>query len=345
VEKDAMKNFLAIRKHRSWLVFSAFFCISVLVGGVLAIAKPVTAAPVAVPANQAQGYAGSQSCAQCHQNIIDAWEGTRHAQAFSAPIFQRDWTELGSQVSCLECHTTGYDAGTGKYAEAGVTCEACHGPFQPTHPNTPMPITPNADLCGNCHKTTTDEWRASVHAQVGIQCQDCHNPHSQTPKAASVTALCTTCHPEPGNSFTHSTHANAGLECSNCHMYTSPRANDPIMGLVPTGHTFSVGSDACIACHQDTVHTRDEIVKLTGEVAQLETADTTTLEQQVQSQQQQISDLKAQSTNRLYIGLVQGAIVGLLTGGAAAWVVSRGIHVVEINEAEKKDDEQKENKY
>jgi hypothetical protein len=117
-------------------------------------------------------------------------------------------------------------------------------------------------------------------------------------------------------------------------MYTSPRTTDPIQGLVPTGHTFSVGSDACIACHQDTVHTRDEIIKLSGEVAELETVDSATLEQQVQAQEQQITDLKAQSTNRLYIGLAQGAIVGLLTGGAAAWVVSRGIRVVEVNEDE-----------
>ena len=106
------------------------------------------------------------------------------------------------------------------------------------------------------------------------------------------------------------------------------------MGLVPTGHTFSVGSDACIACHQDTVHTRDEIVKLTGEVASLESVDAATLEQTVQTQDQEISDLKAQSANRLYIGLAQGAIVGLITGGAVAWVVSRGIRVVEVKEDE-----------
>jgi putative NADH-flavin reductase len=109
------------------------------------------------------------------------------------------------------------------------------------------------------------------------------------------------------------------------------------MGLVPTGHTFSVGSDACIACHQDTVHTRDEIVKLTGEVSQLQNVDAATLEQTVQTQEHQIADLEAQSANRLYIGLAQGAIVGLLVGGAAALVVSRGIRVVEV-----KDDEQKE---
>jgi len=332
-----MKIIKVIQEHRSLLVFGLVFSICAFMGSLLAFTRPVAAAPVEQPAYQVQGYAGTESCAQCHENIHTEWIGTRHAQAFSAPIFQRDWTQLGSQVSCLECHTTGFDAQTGKYAEEGVTCEACHGPFQPDHPQTPMPITPNADLCGNCHKTTTDEWRASVHGQQGIQCQACHNPHSQTPMANSVTELCTTCHQERGGSFTHSTHANAGLECSNCHMYTSPRTNDPIMGLVPTGHTFSVGSDACIACHQDTVHTRDEIVKLTGEVSQLQNVDAATLEQTVQTQEHQIADLEAQSANRLYIGLAQGAIVGLLVGGAAALVVSRGIRVVEV-----KDDEQKE---
>lgn len=327
-----MKRIKAIQKYRSWLVFGLVFSICAVVGALLAVTQPVIAAPAAAPQSQVQGYAGSQSCAPCHKDIHTEWQTTRHALAFSAPIFQRDWTELGKQVSCLECHTTGFNANSGSYVEAGVTCESCHGPFQPTHPESPMPITPNADLCGQCHKTTTDEWRASVHGQQGIQCQACHNPHSQTPKADSVTALCTTCHQDRGSSFTHSTHANAGLECSNCHMFTSPRTNDPIEGLVPTGHTFTVGSDACIACHQDTVHSRNEIVKLSGEVAQLETADTATLQQQVQTQEQQINSLKTQSTNRLYIGLVQGAIVGLLTGGAAAWVVSRGIRITEVKD-------------
>jgi formate-dependent nitrite reductase cytochrome c552 subunit len=338
MEKNAMTILKVIRKNRTWVVFGIVFSISIIVGTLLAVTQPAAAAPAAAPAYQVPGYAGSQSCAQCHENIYTAWQDTRHALAFSAPIFQRDWTELGSQVSCLECHTTGFDGETGNYAEEGVTCEACHGPFQPQHPEQPMPITPDAELCGTCHKSTTDEWHASVHGQEGIQCQACHNPHSQTPKAESVTALCTTCHQERGGSFTHSTHANAGLECSNCHMYTSPRTEDPIEGLVPTGHTFSVGSDACIACHQDTVHTRDEIVKLTGEVANLNAVDAATLEQQVQEQKQQIDDLQSQSTNRLYIGLAQGAIVGLMIGGAAAWVVSRGISVVEAKEDEQKED-------
>jgi TolA-binding protein len=121
-------------------------------------------------------------------------------------------------------------------------------------------------------------------------------------------------------------------------MYTSPRSDDAIMGLVPTGHTFTVGSEACIGCHQDTVHTRDEILKLSGEVENLTAADTQSLEQQVTQQEEEISRLESQSTVRLYVGLAQGAIVGLITGGVAAWVISRGIRVVEVRE----EDEQKD---
>jgi predicted CXXCH cytochrome family protein len=323
------------RNKWEWLAFISVFCLSLVFALVISLSSPAIAAPpLEPPLQDGNTYAGSEACAQCHQGIHENWIGTRHAQAFSSPIFQRDWGELSQQTSCLECHTTGYNEETGTYAEEGVSCEACHGAFQPNHPAQSMPISPDADLCSTCHKTTTDEWRASVHSQTGIQCQACHNPHSQTPKAETVTALCTNCHKERGESFTHGTHANAGLECSNCHMYTAPRTEDPIMGLVPTGHTFAVGSDACIGCHQDTVHTRDEIVKLSGEVNTEKITNIDELEKTIQDQEQTIGNLEASSTVRLYTGLVQGAIVGLVTGGAAAWVVSRRIEVVEVEDDE-----------
>jgi tetrahydromethanopterin S-methyltransferase subunit F len=56
------------------------------------------------------------------------------------------------------------------------------------------------------------------------------------------------------------------------------------------------------------------------------------LEKQVQEQEQKIQSLEAQSSVRLYTGLMQGAIVGLIMGGVAAWIVSRRIQVVEIEE-------------
>ncbi|MFZ6029533.1 MAG: cytochrome c3 family protein [Chloroflexota bacterium] len=318
---------------RSKLAFVLAFFACLALGARLGSAQPVRAAPEKSVNGQSTSYAGSTSCRQCHEDLYAEWQETRHAHAFSSPIFQRDWSEDGSKVACLECHTTGYNAQSGKYTEAGVTCESCHGPFQPSHPTTLMPITPDENLCATCHKNTTDEWRASEHGQKGIQCQACHNPHAQKPMAATVTELCSQCHKERGTSFTHGTHAGSGLECSNCHMFTRPRTNDPIGGLVPTGHTFAVGSDACVGCHQDTVHTRDEIIKLTGQITQtVNTAEMLSLEEKLSKQEQTIAALKSAGSVRLYTGLAQGAIIGLITGGAAAWVVSKRIRLVEVEE-------------
>jgi hypothetical protein len=185
-------------------------------------------------------------------------------------------------------------------------------------------------LCANCHKTTTDEWRASKHGQVGINCESCHDSHSQKPRAETVNALCGTCHKDTGTSFTHGTHANSGLECNDCHMNAASHTTST-GGLFATGHTFAVGSEACINCHKDTVHTRDTIVQLTGQdtgkaLSQEELA------KQVQEQEQTIKSLEAQSSVRLYTGLMQGAIVGLVIGGVAAWVVARRIKYVEVDE-------------
>jgi predicted CXXCH cytochrome family protein len=328
-----IKRSVTNQSRKVWVTFALFFGLSPMIGGLLSYTQPTEAAPDASPLNQETStYAGPETCKSCHAELYDTWQTTHHANAFESPIFQRDWAAEGSDLTCLECHTTGYNPANGSYSFEGVTCESCHGAFQPGHPGTPMPLTPDAELCSTCHKTTTDEWHASPHSAANIQCQACHNPHSQTPRAETVTELCTNCHKDMGDSFTHGTHANAGLECSNCHMYTSPRTEDPIMGLVPTGHTFTVGSEACIGCHQDTVHTRDTIVKLSGEAVEAPEVSLESLKMTVSEQETAIEELKAQSSVRLYTGLAQGAIIGLITGGVAAWVVSRRIRVVEVEE-------------
>ncbi len=167
------------QKKWGWLTFFALFGISLTIGAVISMVNPGFAAPPPSPLKQEGTYAGSSACGNCHKDIHPEWTSTRHAQAFSSPIFQRDWSELSKQTSCLQCHTTGFNAQSGAYSEEGVSCEACHGPFQPNHPAQPMPIKPDADLCSTCHKSTTDEWHASKHSAAGVQCQACHNPHSQ----------------------------------------------------------------------------------------------------------------------------------------------------------------------
>lgn len=326
-----MKNSLHNSRKQPWMTFAFVFVACLIIGVAISLARPVSAAPNPVPQIQQEtGYVGSATCEACHRDIHKAWSGTLHSQAFSSPIFQEDWTKQGSAASCLECHTTGYDTKTGEFAEEGVACEACHGPYQQGHPEKPMPITPDYTLCARCHKTTTDEWQASKHGQIKLNCESCHNPHSQEPRAATVNELCTNCHKDTGSSFTHGTHANSGLQCSDCHMAAASHTSQT-GGLFATGHTFVVGSEACVNCHKDTVHTRDTIVRLTGEqTGEALTAEE--LEKKVSAQEQTIQNLEAQSSVRLYTGLMQGAIVGLVVGGVAAWVVGRRIRFVEVEE-------------
>jgi predicted CXXCH cytochrome family protein len=316
-------------KPQSLLAFGLVLGVSLMWG---AASTPAAASAPAAPPAQVGGYVGPDRCAACHEDIHSDWVVSRHARAFSSPIFQQNWEQVGQEFDCLSCHTTGYDPAVNTYALEGVTCESCHGPMTQGHPTEPMPIQADAELCATCHETTTNEWRASRHGQVGIQCESCHNPHSQQPLADTVDSLCTNCHQERGETFTHSTHANAGLECSNCHMFTDPRVGPPVGGLSPTGHTFAVGSEACIGCHQDTVHTRNTILSLSGEVSELSQLDPDQLRAQVAEQTQQIADLETRSDSRLYVGLAQGAIIGLPTGAVAAWVVSRSLRVVETED-------------
>jgi predicted CXXCH cytochrome family protein len=331
MNKSALTN-----RQKIWLAFALTFAVCTTLVAAISLVSPAAAqTPAPTPQSPSAGgatYAGSQACELCHEDIHKDWQGTRHSQAFSSPIFQRDWTQLSQQTSCLQCHTTGFDPATGSYVEEGVTCESCHGPFRTDHPAQPMPIKPDADLCARCHQNTTDEWKASPHNKAGVQCQACHNPHAQVPMADSITALCTNCHKERGDSFTHSTHANAGLECSNCHMYRAPRTEDPIGGLVPTGHTFTVGSDACIGCHKENVHTRDELVKLGGQAVPTPEVSVDDLKKNILEKEDAITTLQASAQARLYTGLIQGAIIGLVTGGAVAWVISRRIKVVEVED-------------
>jgi predicted CXXCH cytochrome family protein len=327
-----------MKKLAAWKnVLAAFvivFAVCTIAGGAIARAGSIQTLPLSAPIAQGTGgYGGSASCKGCHKETHETWSSTLHAHAYSSPIFQEDWVKQGSAASCLECHTTGYDVATGTFAEEGVTCEACHGPLQAGHPETPMTVTPDATLCARCHKTTTDEWRASTHGQANINCEACHNPHSQAPRAASVNELCGTCHQETGDSFTHGTHSNAGLQCSDCHMATASHVSST-GGLFATGHTFTVGSEACINCHKDTVHTRDTIARLSGQEVDQAVTTIEDLQKTLQERDQTIQTLEAQGTVRLYTGLIQGAIVGLVTGGVAAWIIGRRIRVVEVGENE-----------
>ncbi len=123
-------------------------------------------------------YHSPQCCAECHPTKYYSWAKTAHAKARVDPLFEIDLQQQTDPGDCLCCHTTGYDAATGHYALAGVTCEACHAPYQSGHTAEEMAIAVPEEICSGCHVERCEEWRAGGHGEKGQTCITCHTIHS-----------------------------------------------------------------------------------------------------------------------------------------------------------------------
>ena len=198
------------------------------------------------------GYVGPDTCKGCHPSQAEAWAGAPHADAAGVAAFVEAWQAVKSPGYCLACHTTGYDPNTGIYAFEGVTCESCHGPFVTGHPGKPMIVDASPQACGQCHKSTLNEWEISQHGQRNIGCVSCHDVHGQKMKKGTATELCSQCHADIATNVAHASSSGKGLTCADCHI--GPRAGDPSEGHANTGHTFQVGTNTCSRCHADEIH-------------------------------------------------------------------------------------------
>ena len=183
--------------------------------------------------------------------------------------------------TCGACHTTGWsETGPdgphqdglegiyGTWQEAGVTCEACHGPGA-AHAVKPkqakLTTKPNCMAChvrGDVEKIDSDdglikhheqyeELLASPHRAVG--CLACHDPHKSTKynlggvKGQQTT--CVRCHANEGKAVLM---ADVHRDCTNCHMPFTGKSAFAIKiahkgGEVPRGdirdHLFRIKTD------------------------------------------------------------------------------------------------------
>lgn len=199
------------------------------------------------------GFRGPQQCAECHAAQFYDWSDTTHARASFDPIFQQFLQEAQEPGECFACHATGYNAVTGQFVMAGVTCEACHGPYRPNHPGQSMQMATSQELCGTCHKSTVAEWQVSLHGQAGIACVACHEVHTQKTRAAvSTDALCAGCHQQSTQDSLHRSHTADNVRCVSCHLSRPvDKASAAVSGHAITGHSFTVADDACQQCHED----------------------------------------------------------------------------------------------
>ncbi len=110
----------------------------------------------------APGYVGSQTCLACHTSlnpqVHHAWHQSAKARTFAVIA------DTSDRHLCYECHTTGFNEVTGVFAEASVSCEACHGPGMDyagealdgnfsEHKARALAKLFEPDRCATCHRT------------------------------------------------------------------------------------------------------------------------------------------------------------------------------------------------
>ncbi|MGD0132487.1 MAG: DmsE family decaheme c-type cytochrome [Bryobacteraceae bacterium] len=180
------------------------------------------------------GFAGSQTCKVCHEDIYNGLAKNAH-------------------------HALAVDA---KKGWVGRECEACHGPGQahtegPSADNiqNPAKLTPVAadKICLTCHlNQPTQVGRIeSSHAKNQIACTACHKMHSSEPlvvrKADATNKLCASCHLSEWAQFQRPFHhklPEGDMQCVDCH--------NPHGSIRPAmQQTFAANEPGCFKCHGD----------------------------------------------------------------------------------------------
>jgi cytochrome c553 len=248
--------------------------------------------------------------------------------------------------SCSNCHNELLaDSAHLEALAAGnlqaATCVDCHGSHEIQRTEDQPQLV--AQVCGDCHTQTFQEWGNSPHVDMGsLGCAVCHLPHGQQLRHENTVELCTGCHRVPGDIYVHSTHLDSNVvevTCTDCHMGVDPNLTlaslqnngesadatqtdllrDP--NEEPTDHQMHTQIRSCNTCHQQ--------MQETGIWAQIRNVDENlvierdALEQQVSdlNEQLQESNQGQEENDTNYLQLILGVIVGVIVAGFVAFML------------------------
>ena len=170
---------------------------------------------------------------------------------------------------CIACHSTGAVVGNQVYLdrlEAGVRCEACHGPGgrhvsamkagrQERLIFNPRRLSPDAlsqELCGSCHRSVDDVFQLPNRGDI-------HNVRFQPYRIFGSKCYgddprisCTACH-DPHATLRHEV-AFYDQKCLACHLgqgAVAKRGNEvaSTSGLEPNAPPCPVRPQDCVSCH------------------------------------------------------------------------------------------------
>jgi hypothetical protein len=191
-----------------------------------------------------------------------------------APYETGQTTPKPYEYACFACHTTGpqsFDPAAplfqenrlgieGTWREAGVQCEACHGPGSlhvPDPQARAMYVNTTAEGCGECHNGTFGAGGTVIHAEAGFiqdymqyaelrasgghadfNCVACHDPHAGTnyDAAGGIRNTCTNCHSNQnmavheGKTYVRGEYVEP-VTCVSCHMpFATKSASSVFLG-------------------------------------------------------------------------------------------------------------------
>ncbi len=196
---------------------------------------PTLAAAQSTGQNLKPGYAGSEVCSACHQDLFNAFQKNPHH--FVETSSKRGWQ--------------------------GMACESCHGPgakhaetADPANITNPAKIAPakTDQTCLKCHlNEPTHVGRIQGgHARNQVACTACHSMHKghaalRPVRATAINAMCTKCHvsswAEFQRPFRHRLPEGA-MSCVDCH-------NPHGTFLWRSIQTVSANEPGCFKCHSN----------------------------------------------------------------------------------------------
>ena len=179
----------------------------------------------------ADEYAGSEECADCHEDQAASLLGRAHGQTAFANL---------SAHGCETCHGAG----------------AAHAanPNKKSLRPTIATLTPGelSAMCQDCHSGGKQSlWMGSEHQTRGVSCVDCHSVHNFQSLTAQLKAIdtsesCFECHQEvraQGRKMSHHPVREGKIGCNDCH---NPHgtATDKLISAAST-------NEKCYECHAE----------------------------------------------------------------------------------------------
>ncbi|MGE3842945.1 MAG: multiheme c-type cytochrome [Vicinamibacterales bacterium] len=142
-----------------------------VLGTALCAVGTQAAQPTAAPPQP--GFVWAEACKSCHAEQFEAWSKTKHARALERLSHE----ERQAESRCVGCHITGLKtplASDGQVVNAGVQCEACHGPGRDhveaatagRAPDARMVATPAERTCTGCHSEASPHFRGFFYSAL-----------------------------------------------------------------------------------------------------------------------------------------------------------------------------------